>query len=81
MQTCIRADGIDLAETAERQTYQKLDLALDRLADDIVRISLYLVGANESSLEGIDKPCRLGVVACEQADSPFTQTWSIPTMV
>ena len=39
MQPCIYTHGIDLTETIKRQTYEKLELARDRLEDNIVSIS------------------------------------------
>jgi hypothetical protein len=59
MQLCIHTHGINLTEKVKRQTYEKLDLALDRLEDVIVSISVYLVDTNGPFLGGIDKACRI----------------------
>lgn len=61
MQLLIHAHGIDLTESVIRQTYQKLELALDRLEDDIESIDIYLVDTNGPLLGGIDKACRIVV--------------------
>lgn len=42
MQLCIHAHGIDLTESIKRQTYQKLELALDQLEEQIRIISVCL---------------------------------------
>ena len=68
MQLCIHAHGIDLTETIKRQAYEKLDLALDRLESDVVRISVYLIDTNGPFLGGVDKACRI-VVQIRKQDS------------
>ena len=66
MQLCIHTHGIDLTEKIKRQTYEKLELALDRLEDDIVGISVYLVDTNGPFLGGVDKACRIVVQVRKQ---------------
>lgn len=61
MQLLIHAHGINLTESVIRQTYQKLELALDRLEDEIESIDIYLVDTNGPLLGGIDKACRIVV--------------------
>ncbi|MDZ4850584.1 MAG: HPF/RaiA family ribosome-associated protein [Pirellulaceae bacterium] len=61
MQLCIHAHGIDLTERIKRQVYEKLDLALDRLEQQITSISIYLVDTNGPLLGRIDKACRIVV--------------------
>lgn len=61
MQLFIHAHGIHLTESVIRQTYQKLELALDRLEEDIEDINVYLVDTNGPLLGGIDKSCRIVV--------------------
>ncbi|MFY7877798.1 MAG: hypothetical protein ACOVQM_20245 [Pirellula sp.] len=68
MQLCIHAQGIDLTEKIKRKASQKLDLALDRMEDDIVRVSVYLVDTNGPFLGGVDKACRI-VVQIQHQDS------------
>jgi hypothetical protein len=68
MQLCIHAHGIDLTETIKLKASQKLDLALDRMEDDIVRVSVYLVDTNGPFLGGVDKACRI-VVQIQHQDS------------
>jgi len=68
MQLCIHAHGIDLTETIKRKASQKLDLALDRMEDDIVRVSVYLFDTNGPFLGGVDKACRI-VVQIQHQDS------------
>ena len=46
MQFSIHAHGIDLTETIKRQAHEKLELALDRLEDDVVSISVFLIDTN-----------------------------------
>jgi hypothetical protein len=66
VQFCIYTHGIDLTETIKRQTYEKLDLALDRFEDDIEHISVFLVDTNGPLLGGIDKSCRIVVLIRKQ---------------
>lgn len=61
MQLCIHANGIDLTESLKRQTYQKLELALDRVEDQVRNISVYLIDTNGPFLGGVDKACRIVV--------------------
>lgn len=68
MQLCIHTHGIDLTETIKRQAYAKLELALDRLEDDIVSIRVYLIDTNGPFLGGVDKACRI-VVQVRKQDS------------
>jgi ribosome-associated translation inhibitor RaiA len=68
MQLCIHAQGIDLTEKIKRKASQKLDLALDRMEDDIVRVSVYLIDTNGPFLGGVDKACRI-VVQIQHQDS------------
>jgi hypothetical protein len=68
MQLCIHAQGIDLTEQLKLKASQKLDLALDRMEDDIVRISVYLIDTNGPFLGGVDKACRI-VVQIQHQDS------------
>jgi hypothetical protein len=66
MQLCIHAEGIDLTEAIKRQAYEKLELALDRLENDILSISVYLVDTNGPLLGGVDKACRIVVQVRKQ---------------
>ncbi len=68
MQLCIHTQGIDLTETIKLKASQKLDLALDRMEDDIVRVSVYLIDTNGPFLGGVDKACRI-VVQIQHQDS------------
>ena len=68
MQLCIHAQGIELTEKIKLKASQKLDLALDRMEDDIVRVSVYLVDTNGPFLGGVDKACRI-VVQIQHQDS------------
>ena len=68
MQLCIHAQGIDLTEKIKRKASQKLDLALDRMEDDVVRVSVYLIDTNGPFLGGVDKACRI-VVQIQHQDS------------
>ena len=61
MQVFIHSHGINLSESVIRQTYQKLELALDRLEEDIETIHVYLVDTNGPLLGGVDKSCRIVV--------------------
>jgi len=67
MQLCIHSQGIDLTEKFKRQTFEKLDVALDRLEDIIVSVNVYLVDTNGPLLGGLDKACRIIVHIREQA--------------
>jgi hypothetical protein len=67
MQLCIHTHGIDLTEKIKRQAYAKLDVALDRLEDVIVSVSVYLIDTNGPLLGGVDKACRIIVQIREQA--------------
>ena len=66
MQLFIHAHGIDLSESVIRQTYQKLELALDRLEEDVETIHVYLVDTNGPLLGGVDKSCRIVVQVRKQ---------------
>jgi hypothetical protein len=66
MQLFIHAHGVQLTESVIRQTYQKLELALDRIEDDIESIAVYLVDTNGPLLGGIDKSCRIVVQVRKQ---------------
>lgn len=66
MQLTIHAHGISLTEEIKRQAHQKLDLALDRLGEDVDRISVYLIDTNGPLLGGIDKACRIVVLLHSQ---------------
>ncbi len=68
MQLSIYTHGIELTETIKRQAHEKLDLALDRLEDDVVSISVYLIDTNGPFLGGVDKACRI-VVKIRKQDS------------
>ncbi len=68
MQLCIHTRGIDLTEAIKRQTYEKLDLALERLGDDIEKIQVSLTDTNGPLLGGIDKSCQI-VVSLHQQDA------------
>jgi len=68
MQFCIHAHGIDLTERVKRQAYQKLELALDRLEQQVTCISVYLIDTNGPLLGGVDKACRI-VVQIKNQDS------------
>ncbi|MCU0721107.1 MAG: HPF/RaiA family ribosome-associated protein [Pirellula sp.] len=61
MQLCIHTHGIDLTDAIKKQTYQKLELALDRLEGKICDISVTLVDTNGPFLGGVDKACRIEV--------------------
>ena len=66
VQLFIHAHGIDLSESVIRQTYQKLELALDRLEEDVETIHVYLVDTNGPLLGGVDKSCRIVVQVRKQ---------------
>lgn len=66
MQLCIHAHGIDLTDSLKRQTYQKLELALDQLEEHIPTISVYLMDTNGPFLDGVDKACRIVVQIANQ---------------
>jgi len=68
MQFCIHAHGIDLTEPIKRQAYEKLELALDRLEQQITCISVYLIDTNGPLLGGVDKACRI-VVQIDKQES------------
>ena len=68
MQFCIHAHGIDLTEPIKRQAYEKLELALDRLEQQITSISVYLIDTNGPFLGGLDKACRI-VVQIDKQES------------
>jgi ribosome-associated translation inhibitor RaiA len=68
MQLCIHAHGIELTDSFKRQTYQKLELALDRLEEQIPTITVYLIDTNGPFLGGVDKACRI-VVQIRDQDS------------
>jgi hypothetical protein len=61
MQFCVHLDGIDITEDLKRQALQQIDLALDRLEQDIEEVSMYLVDTNGPLLGGVDKSCRIVV--------------------
>ncbi|XZE21017.1 hypothetical protein SH449x_000910 [Pirellulaceae bacterium SH449] len=61
MQMCIHTHGIDLTDAIKRQTYQKLELALDRLENQISDISVTIYDTNGPFLGGVDKACRIEV--------------------
>jgi hypothetical protein len=66
MQLFIQTSGIDLTDSLKRQTYEKLDMALDRLGADIESISVHLIDINGPFLGGIDKACRIVVSVRDQ---------------
>jgi len=68
MQLRIHAHGIDLTERIKRQAYEKLELALDRLEQQITCISVYLIDTNGPLLGGVDKACRI-VVQIDKQES------------
>jgi len=68
MQLCIHVHGIDLTEHNKRQAYEKLELALERLEQEVTCISVYLVDTNGPLLGGIDKACRI-VVQIDKQES------------
>ena len=59
MQLCIQTHGIELTEKTKRQAYEKLEVALDRLEDVVVSVSVYLIDTNGPLLGGVDKACRI----------------------
>jgi len=61
VQLSIHAQGIDLTEQVKKQAYQKLELALDRLEQQVTCISVYLIDTNGPLLGGVDKACRIVV--------------------
>ena len=61
MQLCIHTHGIDLTDAIKKQTYQKLELALDRLEGQICDIRVTIVDTNGPFLGGVDKACRIEV--------------------
>jgi hypothetical protein len=61
MQFCVHLDGVDITEDLKRQALQQIDLALDRLEQDIEEVSMYLVDTNGPLLGGVDKSCRIVV--------------------
>ncbi len=46
MQLCIHTHGIDLTDAIKKQTYQKLELALDRLEGQICDVSVTIFDNN-----------------------------------
>ena len=68
MQLCIHSRGIYLTEDMKRRACQKLDLALDRLEDDVEKVSVHLFDTNGPFRGGIDKACRV-VVQFRKQDS------------
>jgi ribosome-associated translation inhibitor RaiA len=79
---CIQTHGIDLTEAIKRQAYQKLELALDRLEEQVTRISVYLIDTNGPFLGGIDKACRI-VVQIENQESLVVEDCdaSVPVVI
>lgn len=61
MQLCIQTHGIDLTDAIKKQTYQKLELALDRLEGQICDINVTIFDTNGPFLGGVDKACRIEV--------------------
>ncbi len=61
MQLSIRTQGIHLTEKVKKQTYSKLELALDRLESEIDSIHVVLIDTNGPLVGGIDKACRIEV--------------------
>jgi hypothetical protein len=66
MHLSIHTQGIVLTDFITRVTYQKIELALDRIADDIELIRVELVDINGPYLGGIDKVCRIEVQIRDQ---------------
>lgn len=66
MQLCIQSRGIELTEPIKRQVYEKLELALDLLEDQIISIHVSLEDINGPDEGGIDKACRITVVIKSQ---------------
>ena len=66
MQLCIHTHGIDLTDAIKKQTYQKLELALDRLEGQICDIRVTIVDTNGPFLGGVDKACRIEVQIRDQ---------------
>jgi hypothetical protein len=59
MELFIHAHGVQRTESVIRQTHQKLELALDRIEDDVESINVYLVDIDGPLLGGIDTSCRI----------------------
>jgi hypothetical protein len=66
MQLCIHSHGIELTDSLKRQTYEKLEFALDRLEEKIRTISVYLFDTNGPLVGGVDKACRIIVQIRDQ---------------
>ncbi len=66
MQFSIYTHGIDLTEAIKRQTYKRLDVALDCLESDVESIHVRLVDTNGPFLGGVDKACQIIVALREQ---------------
>ncbi len=61
MQLCIHAKGIVLTDSIKRLAYDKILSALERLGNDVKKVSLYLVDINGPERGGADKLCRVVV--------------------
>ena len=66
MQLCIQTHGIDLTDAIKKQTYQKLELALDQLEGKICDINVTIYDTNGPFLGGVDKACRIEVQMKDQ---------------
>lgn len=67
MQLIIHAHGLDLTTRLKRQTYEKIDLALDRIADEVEVVRVFLADTNGPELGGVDKACRIVVTIRQHA--------------
>lgn len=59
MEVLINADGIDVTDNMQRQIFEKLALALDRLEKDVLSTSLHLEETNSPLIGGEGKACRI----------------------
>lgn len=67
MQLIIHAHGFDLTTRLKRQASEKIDLALDRIADDVEVVRIFLADTNGPDVGGVDKACRIVVTFRQHA--------------
>jgi len=61
MELSIHTRGVFLSEQLRLLACQKFDLALNRLADRVKKVSLHLADSNGPNRGGVDKACRVVV--------------------
>ncbi len=59
MKVLIHGDGIEVTNNMQRQIFEKLALALDRLEEDVLSASLHLEETNSPLIGGEGKACRI----------------------